>query len=263
MKAKSHLIILLPLYFLLFLTIFWLINKSYIYEDKYYLNLQKMPILVYSQSITKINSLNDNLSSEPSVSNIEIRTNDTLKSNLIEKYKLQNDDLMKKSTLPHLMIISLKSKEKDSYFSLIQRIRTDYSDFLLDYNAQGIEELFNSLENFKLMRKTFLLIISALSFLIVIFAQLFFEKSNMDYWNIYTRAGGDRAKRSKSFLKKFSILYIFGVILSFLTILFLHDKMALKGNLLLYITKKPIYMAALTLPFVINIFSFMMTKRMK
>ena len=118
MKAKSQLIIILPLYFLLFLTIFWLINKSYIYEDKYYLNLQKMPILVYSQSITKINSLNDNLSSEPSVSNIEIRTNDTLKSNLIEKYKLQNDDLMKKSTLPHLMIISLKSKEKILIFHL-------------------------------------------------------------------------------------------------------------------------------------------------
>nr|HPK40534.1 hypothetical protein [Candidatus Cloacimonadota bacterium] len=86
MKAKNHLTILIPLYFLVFLVVFLLLGKSYLYENTYYHKLQEMPILAYSQDLAKLNELKSKLEALPWVVGIEIKQNNELKANLIEKY---------------------------------------------------------------------------------------------------------------------------------------------------------------------------------
>ncbi|HPY96967.1 MAG TPA: hypothetical protein PL063_07115 [Candidatus Cloacimonadota bacterium] len=263
MKAKNHLIVLIPLYLLVFLAVFLLLGKSYLYENTYYHKLQGMPILVYSQDLPKLNELKSKLEALPWVAEAEIKENKDLKANLIEKYKLVNDDIMRSTRLPNLMIISFKGKEKGAYLQILQQIRTDYPKFLLDYDIQGVDKLFYNLNAYRKIRNTLVWVLISFAFMILFYANIYYESCNNEFWRIYLKAGGDISKRRKLFFKKFFFTYVFGVILSFAIAFYLQNDRQFDINKLDNSYTNVHYFMAFVLPFVLMIISALYLRNKK
>lgn len=265
MKAKSHFLTLIPLYFIIFFSFFWIIIYSHHLENQYYKKLTDMPILVYAYNQDQLNVLKENLDSNSSIMNTQIQTNDNLKKGLIDKYNLSGDELIQSARLPHLLIIRFKGSEKLSFIKILQQIRTNYPDFLLDYNVKGVDELFDSLNQFKLLRSRLIYIMLLMVLLIMFYSRSFYEMANMDYWRVYIRAGGDISKRHKSFTVNSLILYVSGTLLSLSVALYASNQLSWQESpimeLTAYMLKNPLILLVLSLPIVADVLCFIYLRR--
>ncbi len=220
MKAKTHFLTLIPLYILLFFSFFIVIIFGHHLEGNYYKKLSDMPILVYAYNNSQLNALKDNLDQNPAVLKTEIQPAETLKKNMIEKYNLANDELVQNSKLPDLLIINFKGDKKIAYLKILQQVRNNHPDFLLDYNIKAVDELFAGLEQFIALRSYLIYFLLGLYVIIMFYTRSFYEIANMEYWKIFMRAGGDISRRHKNFFIHSAILYFTGPLLSLIAALY-------------------------------------------
>lgn len=259
MKAKSSLIVMIPLTSFILLSLLLLTFYMKNLENKYYQTLSQLPVLAYSYNISHLNSLKLIFEKDPSILGTRIETGDELKKNLSEKYDLKYEDILNESRVPHLLVINFKGDTKFDYLNIIQEIRKQSADILIDFNSKKIDQVFTELKQYRQFQSVIFILMIIFSFLVLFYARIFYEQRNNDYWRIYIRAGGNPTQLGKQYIIQSLLILSVSLLLAVICTALINQYMLSSSNTLQGALMNILALKESYLVFMIPVFAFIIS----
>ncbi|HCX73126.1 MAG TPA: hypothetical protein DHM37_05355, partial [Candidatus Cloacimonas sp.] len=223
--------------FLLFLIIFLIVscwNTGHLFYQQqlqkweqevedYYSNLSVIPMVIFSEKAAGLKALKKTIINEEYIHSIEIETNTEVVEKLIEKYHLQEAELLKeKYSLPHVMTIFFDTSAFDaaSKQRITQLILAMDENADINYNENLWQEIRGKTADLKnkihFLQQILLPIqigISLLFILFITFLWVNFANKNNSYWHVFRKAGGNPKLRNIKFYSLLTMLTLLPVLL--------------------------------------------------
>lgn len=259
MKAKSSLIVMIPLTSFILLSLLLLTFYMKNLENKYHQTLSQLPVLAYSYNISHLNTLKMHFEKDPSILGTRIETGDELKKNISEKYDLKYEDILNQSKVPHVLIVNFKGDTKFDYLNIIQEIRKQSSEILIDFNSKKIDQVFTELKQYRQFQSVIFILMILFSFLVLFYARIFYEQRNNDYWRIYIRAGGNPSQLGKQYIIQSMIIIVVSLLLAVLCSSLANQYMFASSNSLQSALMNILLLKESGLIFLIPVFAFIIS----
>ncbi len=177
-----------------------------------------IPVVVVSHNDSLITRLSVKLDSLDFVDNIKISMADTLRKNLIKRYKLEKaKKYLEDSKLPNVLKIFVKKGMFTSYNKtvLAQKLKPYTKEIIIKYNDEIWQETTDKIDFFKRILYNISLIYAGLLGILFIYLRYIFEMMTNPYWIKFAKSGGRYSKRFYSFLLNSFVISLFSVLIAY------------------------------------------------